>query len=143
MTLTLEDYRHAVEARRIAGNTYNANSIVTYEYWAKVKKIVDGDTIDLSVSLGFDCYIDKRCRLFGVDTPEIFSSRADSPERAAGVAAKAFLDELIPVGSWIEIRVFSDSPHDKYGRWLIEIFDDGTNINEALVSNNHAVFYIP
>ena len=60
-----------------------------YEYTARVLKVVDGDTLDLSIDLGFNIWITQRCRLQGIDTPE--TRTLDSAEKVLGLKAKAVL----------------------------------------------------
>ena len=58
---------------------HKSESISSYEYWAKVKKVVDGDTLDLEISLGFDTSVAKRVRLIGIDTPEVWGVKHRKP----------------------------------------------------------------
>jgi len=142
MTLSLQDYRDALLFKQGKSNKFAATDIVTYQYWAKVIRVVDGDTVDLEISLGFEVHIFKRCRLFGINSPEFYSAKRNSPERIAGKAAKDWLSKIIVKNTWIEIKIFSDSPHDKYGRWIVVIYQKGTSINELIVTAGHAVFSV-
>jgi endonuclease YncB( thermonuclease family) len=105
-----------------------------FEYFATVERIVDGDTIDLNVDVGFRIWNRDRFRLYGIDTPE----RGQS----GWAEASAELARLIPVGSTVRI-VTAKPPRDKYGRWLATIFAGDINVNEALVANGFAVVYLP
>ena len=68
------------------------------EYHCVITKIIDGDTIDVDIDLGFDCWLHKqRIRLYGIDTPE--SRTRDLEEKKYGLAAKAFVEKFIPLGS--------------------------------------------
>lgn len=107
-----------------------------FEYTAIVVRIVDGDTVDLDVDLGFKTRRKDRFRLEGIDTPEVRTK--DKIEKAAGLAASARLAELIPVGS--EVTVRTNKP-GKYGRWIATILKDGVDINQQLVKEGHAVPY--
>ena len=69
-----------------------------YQYNCKIVKVVDGDTVDVDIDLGFDVWLKKqRIRLYGVDTPE--SRTRDLEEKKYGLAAKAFVESYLPVGS--------------------------------------------
>ncbi len=119
-------------------NSYQPRTARCYEYWAEVRRVVDGDTVDVSVSLGFDIYNHVRLRLLGINAPETHSVKHDSPEYAAGMAATEYLQQRLKVGSWIELKISSGRERGKYGRWLAEIFVDGENINQEMVTAGHA-----
>lgn len=113
-----------------------------YTYSAKVLNVVDGDTVDLEVDLGFSIKREDRFRLYGIDTPEIRAK--DHVEKAAGLAAKARLKDLIE-GKDVIINTIKDKT-DKYGRYLavITIEDESQltiNINEKLVEEGLAKSY--
>ena len=101
---------------------------------AEVLKIIDGDTIDLLVDLGFDIWKKIRVRLYGINAPE---TRGE--ERELGLTSKEFLANLIPVGSYI---MFDCLGQDKYGRWLGILYKDELNLNDLMVEENHAVIYM-
>lgn len=134
-----------------------------YEYRANVTRVVDGDTLDLTVDLGFKVSVRIRARLYGVDTPETFGVKKESDEYKAGVAAREFVEEwlgmVIPAEHEnfqhrvltpppVIIRSFDGKPlgQGKYGRWLVEVvrldpeaWEGSDNIlNEALINNGHA-----
>ena len=113
-------------------------SINAYEYWAKVKKIVDGDTLDLEISLGFDTVITKRVRLIGVDTPEVWGVKHSSEEYKEGKKASDYVKKMLPNGKWVEIKVYQGQERGKFGRWLCEVYVDGLNLNEDLVNKGYA-----
>lgn len=111
-----------------------------YTYRASVLQVVDGDTVDVVVALGFDVSIRNRFRLDGVDAPESFGSNASD----AGRAAKQYLTDLLPPGTALIVRTVKDRK-EKYGRYLAELFlvgADGqpaaTSVNQTLLSNGHA-----
>lgn len=104
---------------------------VEYKYRATVLRWVDGDTVDLLVDLGFYHFVKTRFRLYGMDTPE----RGD----ALWSEATDFAKQMAPVDSEITIEVFKD--HDKYGRWLANIYVDDQQVNESLVAAGLAVPY--
>jgi len=109
-----------------------------YTYKAKLDRVVDGDTIDANIDLGFDITIHKRIRLTGIDTPE--SRTRDLEEKKRGLAAKARLIELLEDGDFI----LESREVGKFGRVLGTIHvvgDSSVNINDKLVEEGHAVEY--
>ncbi len=103
----------------------------------KVTKVVDGDTIDVVIDLGFDIMYKSRVRLFGIDTPE--SRTRDKVEKKYGLLAKQFLKDHLK--GKIVIKTHKDNETGKFGRILGEIFVDGININELMCKKGHAVEY--
>ena len=111
-----------------------------YTYKAKLDRVVDGDTIDAHIDLGFDITIHKRIRLAGIDTPE--SRTRDLEEKKRGLAAKDRLIELLGKGS----LVVESREVGKYGRVLGVVvypknLDLPININDTLVKEGYAVEY--
>ena len=111
-----------------------------YTYKAKLDRVIDGDTIDANIDLGFDITIHKRIRLAGIDTPE--SRTRDLEEKARGLASKDKLVELLGDGDF----VLESKEVGKYGRVLGTLhmyYDDKLpiNINETLVKEGFAVEY--
>ena len=104
----------------------------------KVTKVVDGDTIDVVIDLGFDIMYKSRVRLFGIDTPE--SRTRDKIEKKYGLLSKKFLQDHLKNGK-IVIKTHKDSETGKFGRILGEIFVDGININKKMCTKGHAVEY--
>ena len=111
-----------------------------YEYSATIRRWVDGDTVDVSLDLGFDILYNNRIRLYGINTPE--SRTRDLEEKKRGLAAKDRVKELCPVGSSIILKTTKDG-RGKFGRILGEIFVPGAvqSINQLLVEEGHAVEY--
>lgn len=105
-----------------------------YNYKAKVIKVIDGDTVDLNIDLGFHIWVVKRVRLSGIDTPELYTQ--------TGKTAKAFVENLLPIGLTVTITTKLDSS-DKYGRVLGEITIDNnlTSLNKILLNNGLASPY--
>ena len=101
-----------------------------YTYNAKVVKIVDGDTVDVLVDLGFEVYKKVRCRLAGINAPEMST--------AEGKVAKEFLVTTLPLNTPV---VIISREYDKYGRSVATIFAGEVNINQFMVDTNHAVVY--
>jgi micrococcal nuclease len=113
-----------------------------YQYKCKIIKVIDGDTVDIDIDLGFNVVLaNQRVRLAGIDTPESRTTNAE--EKPRGLLSKKKLEEKLPVGSWKKINTIkADSNDDKFGRILGEfILDDGTNVNNWLIENNYAVAY--
>ena len=109
-----------------------------HEYNAIVRRVVDGDTMDVTLDLGFDILYNNRIRLYGIHTPE--SRTRDLEEKKLGLAAKDRVKELCPVGSSVIIKTTKEG-RGKYGRILGEIFVGDVNINKQLVAEGHAVEY--
>jgi micrococcal nuclease len=113
-----------------------------YQYKCKILKVLDGDTVDIDLDLGFKIILaNQRVRMAGVDTPESRTSIAE--EKIRGQLSKKKLAEKLPVGSWQIIETQkSDSNDDKFGRILgVFILEDGTRVNDWLIQNNYAVPY--
>ena len=111
-----------------------------YEYKATIRRVVDGDTVDVTLDLGFNIMYNSRIRLLGIDTPE--SRTRDLEEKKRGLAAKDRVKELCPVGSSVILKTTKDG-RGKFGRILGEIFVSGVvqSINQLLVEEGHAVEY--
>jgi micrococcal nuclease len=111
-----------------------------YEYKCIIVNIVDGDTVDVDISLGFDIWLfKKRIRLYNIDTPECRTR--DLEEKKYGLLAKEFVQNALPVGSTQTLITILDK-NEKYGRILGKIkLADGSIINNLLVSNYLAVEY--
>ena len=106
-----------------------------YTYKAKLDRVIDGDTVDAYIDLGFDITIHKRIRLAGIDTPE--SRTRDLEEKERGLAAKARLIELLTDGEF----TLESKEVGKYGRVLGILIIDEININKTLVEEGYAVEY--
>ena len=112
-----------------------------YEYNFTVVKIIDGDTVDVDLDLGFSVILKKqRIRLLGINTPE--SRTRDLVEKKYGLAAKARLRELLTDSDKLTLKTAIDKKaRGKYGRILGTLYADDTNINETLVSEGLAIEY--
>jgi len=108
-----------------------------YYYKVEVLKIVDGDTIDVRIDLGFNVWHKCRVRLVGINAPE--SRTSDKAEKVKGLAAKAWLTDIIQ-SAQADIEMQSQG-EGKYGRVLGVIFINGVNINELMIKEGHAVKY--
>lgn len=109
-----------------------------YEYNCKIVRVVDGDTVDVDIDLGFDTWrLCERIRLYGIDTPECRTRNAT--EKKAGFLAKDYVERLLQQGRTYPLTT---KEKGKYGRYLGTIKIDGDlTINAALVSENLAVPY--
>ena len=116
-----------------------------YIYKAKLDRVVDGDTVDALIDVGFDFWFKNRFRFIGVDTWE--SRTRNLEEKAMGLKAKArtkeLLEEVSSKSGYFRIKSYGLG---KYGRVLGEIFimdKDGKqwNVNETLISEGHAYIY--
>ena len=114
-----------------------------YEYFVKeVKNVVDGDTIDVIIDLGFDILFSSRVRLAGIDTPE--SRTTDKAEKALGVEAKEYLKKHLKDAKTIVIRTEKMNSSEKYGRILGWVYLDGSkiSINEQMIADGYAWGYL-
>jgi len=112
-----------------------------YEYKCSPIKIVDGDTVDIRIDLGFSIYHSCRVRLYGIDTPE--SRTRDKIEKKFGLLAKNYLKDFIKdCGKELIIKTKKDSK-GKYGRILGELFKQGetNSINTIMIENGYGVSY--
>ena len=105
----------------------------------KVTKIVDGDTIDVLLDMGFDIKYQSRVRLFGIDTPE--SRTRNKEEKVRGLLSKAYLKDEIKKAKKLTIKTHKGSETGKFGRILGEVFADGINLNLKMCTEGYAVQY--
>ena len=113
-----------------------------YSYEAKVNRVIDGDTVDLDIDLGFKTYLhDVRCRLIGIDTPE---SRGKK-KCEAGLQAKELVTQEL-TGQTVRIRSYKDETvdinSDSFGRWLVRIYLENKDYNQSLIDRGYAVPYL-
>ena len=117
-----------------------------YEYEAKILRVVDGDTVDALIDIGFNVHLKKRIRLYGINTPE--SRTRDKEEKVRGLAATARLKEILKQDK--NIVTIKSHGVGKFGRCLAELFIKGTEmfsyepqcVNKMLISEGHAVRYM-
>ena len=111
-----------------------------YSYFVKsVDRVVDGDTVDISIDLGFDLTKKERVRLAGIDTPE--SRTKDLAEKKMGYQAKDFLEMHLMEAKRLTVKTEKDG---KYGRmlgWLYKTEEDEMSINEIMVNKGYAWSY--
>ena len=108
-----------------------------YEYNCKVKRVVDGDTVDVVIDLGFDIHFATRVRLYGMDTPE--SRTRNKDEKVRGYMSKDFLEEWMEKDD-VVIRTRRDKK-GKFGRVLGEMIVRGENVNKLMIKECLAVEY--
>lgn len=114
-----------------------------YEYFVKeVKNVVDGDTIDVIIDLGFDILFSSRVRLAGIDTPE--SRTTDKAEKALGIEAKEYLKKHLKDAKSVVIRTEKMNSSEKYGRILgwVYINGDSESINNKMINDGYAWGYL-
>ena len=109
-----------------------------YEYNCTVERVVDGDTIDVVLDLGFSVLYKSRVRLYAIDTPE--SRTRDKDEKVRGKMASKFLSDAVSSGS-VVIRTQLIDSKGKYGRVLGTVVVAGVDINQAMCDNFLAVPY--
>lgn len=107
-----------------------------YEYYARVVEVIDGDTVDVAIDLGFSIQHIVRLRLYGINTPEIRTR--DLEEKALGIKATNRVVELVEGKI---IRVSTHKTSDKYGRYLADIYIDDICINKLLLDEGLAEEY--
>lgn len=106
--------------------TYSVSSVV---------KVVDGDTVDVDIDLGFGIIIRQRVRLKGINAPE--TRTTDFKEKSLGILSKYFLEKELSNCKNLRIQTYKD---DKYGRILGVLFDEGesVSINQKMIDYNFA-----
>ncbi len=109
-----------------------------YEYRCIIIEVVDGDTVEVDIDLGFGVWMRaERIRIQGIDTPE--SKTTDAQEKVYGMLAKKCVTDLLPVGK--ECTLMSMEFRGKFGRILGDIKFDGVILSEYLIANHLAVPY--
>ena len=121
-----------------------------YEYKCKIVKIVDGDTVDVDIDLGFGVWLkDERVRIMGIDTPE--SRTRDLVEKKFGLAAKEKLTQLLQGTPVLKTQINKDGEDmkGKFGRILGDFivadgyggYENGALVTEIMIAEGHAVPY--
>ena len=114
-----------------------------YEYFVKeVKNVVDGDTIDVVIDLGFDILFASRVRLAGIDTPE--SRTTDKAEKTLGLEAKEYLKKQLKDAKSVVIRTEKMDSSEKYGRILGWVYVNGESesLNNKMINDGYAWGYL-
>ena len=114
-----------------------------YEYRAQVNRVVDGDTVDVDIELGFGIVLtDERVRIMGIDTPE--SRTRDKVEKVFGLASKERLKSLLGKTTVLKTQIAKDGEDmkGKFGRVLGDfVSEDGRMITDIMIEEGHAVRY--
>ena len=107
----------------------------------QVLKVVDGDTIDASIDLGFDISLEKRIRLAGIDTPE--SRTTNVKEKSMGLESKEWLKKTLEGAKDILIKTELPDSTEKYGRIIGHLFINGqeTSLNNQMITEGYALAY--
>ena len=114
-----------------------------YEYYVrKVENVVDGDTIDVLIDLGFDILFQSRVRLAGIDTPE--SRTKDLKEKALGLESKEYLKKALKDAQSVVIKTEKMDSSEKYGRILgwVYINGDTVSLNDMMINDGYAWGYL-
>ena len=118
-----------------------------YEYRCKLIKIIDGDTMDIDIDLGFGVWLKgERVRLYGIDTPE--SRTRDKTEKKYGLAAKSFATSFLK-DEWLILKTKEYDAKGKFGRILGELwrttndhgYPNDKSLNQYMIEKHHAVKY--
>ena len=114
-----------------------------YQYFVKeVKNVVDGDTIDVIIDLGFDILFSSRVRLAGIDTPE--SRTTDKVEKALGLESKEYLKKHLKDAKSVVIKTEKMNSTEKFGRILGWIYVNGNteSLNDKMINDGYAWGYL-
>jgi micrococcal nuclease len=116
---------------------------IMYEYYVKkVENVVDGDTIDVLIDLGFDILFASRVRLAGIDTPE--SRTKDLKEKALGLESKEYLKKHLKDAKSVIIKTEKMDSSEKYGRILgwVYVNGDTVSLNDMMINDGYAWGYL-
>lgn len=110
-----------------------------YSYKAKVDRVVDGDTIDVVIDLGFKITTHQRIRMLGINTPETYNVKKESEEFKKGLIAKQYTERRLAENK-NEIKLDTEKTTEKYGRYLgtIWLADSQKSLNDELLENGLA-----
>ena len=114
-----------------------------YEYFVKnVTSVVDGDTIDVVIDLGFDIMFASRVRLAGIDTPE--SRTTDKAEKVLGLESKEYLKKYLKDAKSVVIKTEKMDSSEKYGRILgwVYVNGDTVSLNDKMINDGYAWGYL-
>ena len=122
---------------------YTMGEKVMFEYYVKkVENVVDGDTIDVVIDLGFDIMFASRVRLAGIDTPE--SRTKDKAEKALGLESKEYLKKHLKDAKSVVIKTEKINSSEKFGRILgwIYVNGDTVSLNDIMINDGYAWGYM-
>lgn len=93
-----------------------------YQYKAVIRKVVDGDTLEIDIDLGLSIWVrNEKIRLYGINTPEVYGVKKGSPEWELGNNASEFVKRVVLVGQEVMIETYKDKK-EKFGRFLADVF---------------------
>ena len=112
-----------------------------YHYKAKVEKVVDGDTFDVVIDLGFKITTNQRIRMSGINTPETYNVKKDSEEYQKGMTSKMYMEQRLAANNY-EIELETEKTTEKYGRYLgkVKLADSAVTLNDELVQKGFAAY---
>lgn len=122
---------------------YSMGEKIMYEYYVrKVENVVDGDTIDVVIDLGFDILFQSRVRLAGIDTPE--SRTKDKAEKALGLESKEYLKKHLKDAKSVVIKTEKMNSSEKFGRILgwVYVNGDTESLNDKMINDGYAWGYM-
>lgn len=114
-----------------------------YQYYVRdVKKVVDGDTLDVVIDLGFNILFEQRVRMAGIDTPE--SRTKDRFEKSLGIESKEYLKKHLKDAKSVVIKTEKMNSSEKYGRILgwVYINGDTVSLNDIMINDGYAWGYM-
>jgi micrococcal nuclease len=114
-----------------------------YQYYVReVKSVVDGDTIDVIIDLGFNILFEQRVRMAGIDTPE--SRTKDKFEKSLGIESKEYLKKHLKDAKSVVIKTEKMDSSEKYGRILgwVYINGDTESLNDKMINDGYAWGYL-
>lgn len=111
------------------------NNELDFKYKALILNVVDGDTVDAQIDVGFKIHTIQRLRLLGINAPEKHGETIE-----AGLKSKQYLSDLI-LGKEVMVQTVKDAT-EKYGRYLANIYIDNIFINQLMLESGNAVAYM-
>jgi len=111
-----------------------------YHYKAKAERVIDGDTLDVNIDLGFKITTVQRIRLAGINTPETYNVKKDTEEYQKGIAAKQYLEQRLAANNY-QILIETEKVTEKYGRYIGTVWfpDSSVSLNDELVEKGYAI----
>lgn len=111
-----------------------------FKYKAKISRIVDGDTMEIVIDLGFKITTHQRIRLEGINTPETFNVKKNSDEYKKGLLAKEFVVKRVEANNF-EAIIDTNKDTGKYGRYIATVYfaDNDISLNKELVEKGYAI----
>jgi micrococcal nuclease len=112
-----------------------------YHYKAKVERVVDGDTFDVVIDLGFKITTNQRIRMARINTPETYNVKKDSEEYQRGMLSKQYMEHRLAANNY-EIELETEKVTEKYGRYIgtVMLADSTVTLNDELVEKGFAVY---